>query len=209
MSYDDFAVLSRSMSHGFGTLRVPLSRGTLPAPGTASARAYLRDELPAIYREQDFAMRFVGALETLLDPIVALLDSLPEHFGADLAPGDVLELLTAWLGIELHESQPAEERRHVVRRATELARTRGTADGIRLVLSLAFPGVPFRVEDAGGVAWTSAGEAIADAPAPNFVVFCDVPQAQQRQAAIARVIEQAKPVHVGFRLRVRAARSST
>ena len=29
-------------------------------------------------------MRFIGALETLLDPIVAVLDALPAHFSADL-----------------------------------------------------------------------------------------------------------------------------
>lgn len=204
---DDLAVLGRSLSHGFGTLRVPLSIGTLPPPPTASAREYLRGGLPGIYREHDFSMRFVGALETVLDPIVALLDSLPEHFDADLGPGNVLELLTAWLGIELHESQPTDERRDVVRRATELARTRGTLGGIRLVLLLAFPGIPFRVEDVGGVHWASEGKALEEAPAPAFVVYCDVPIPPEKQAAVARSIEQAKPVHVGFRLRVRAARS--
>ena len=30
-------------------------------------------------------MRFVGALETLLDPIVGMLDNLPAHFDPDLA----------------------------------------------------------------------------------------------------------------------------
>lgn len=206
---DDLAVLARSMSHGFGTLRVPLSIGTLPPPGTVSTREYMRNGLPAIYRESDFSMRFVGALEEVLDPIVGLLDSLPEHFDADLAPGNVLELLTAWLGIELHESQPTAERRDVVRRATDLARTRGTLSGIRLVLLLAFPGVPFRVEDAGGVHWATDGKPLDEAPAPGFVVYCDVPLPPERQAAVARTIEQAKPVHVGFRLRVRAARSKS
>ena len=49
-------------------------------------------------------MRFVGALETLLDPIVAMLDALPAHFDPDYAPRDVLDLLSAWLGVELDES---------------------------------------------------------------------------------------------------------
>lgn len=176
-----------------------------PAPAVASARAYLRSALPAIYQEEDgdFTRRFVGALETLLDPIVALLDGLPAHIDADLAPGDVLELLTAWLGIELRESQPTEERREVVRQAVELGRGRGTKRGIELALSLGFPGVPFRVEDPGNVSYGTNPEALPEAPDPAFVVYCDEPQPLKSQADMARLIEEVKPAHVSYRLRVK------
>ena len=43
-------------------------------------------------------MRLVAALEAVLDPIVALLDALHAHFDPDLAPLDILELTTGWLG---------------------------------------------------------------------------------------------------------------
>ena len=85
-------------------------RRTGPSPAPASARCssaaadrrqdaaasrptarYLRGGLPAVYQEGDFGMRFVGALEPMLDPIVALLDALPAHFDPDLAPRDVLD----------------------------------------------------------------------------------------------------------------------
>ena len=64
----------------------------------ASTRAYLRNGLPALYQDGDFGMRFVGALEELLDPIVAILDALPSHFDPNFAPPDILDLLAAWLG---------------------------------------------------------------------------------------------------------------
>src|SRR4051794_18822993 len=86
---------------GFGTLIVELSPGDSGTPRVASARRYLRSSLPAIYQQDDFAMRFVGALETVLDPIVAVLDALPAHFAPNLAPRHVLDLLTAWLGVEV------------------------------------------------------------------------------------------------------------
>ena len=194
---------------GFGTVRAPASVGRRPPPPTASARAYLRGGLPGIYQDEDFGMRFVGALEELLDPIVGLLDALPAHFTIDLAPADVLELLTAWLGIELRESQPTPERRTVLRYAAELGRRRGTEDGLELVLKLAFPGVPFRVEDAGGVVWARGGRPLPDALAPGFVVYCDVALSQDRAAAVARVIEQVKPAHVPYKLRVKAPRRPT
>lgn len=191
---------------GFGTLRFASAVGRRPPPPTASARAYLRSGLPEIYQDADFGMRLLSALEELLDPVVGLLDALPAHFSADLAPADVLELLTRWLGIELDESQPTAERRQIVRSAAELGRLRGTRRGLELMLSLAFPGLPFRVEESGRVIWGADTESAA-ATAPSFVVYCDSPLPEARQAAVARLIEQIKPVHVPYKLRVRLRRS--
>ena len=188
---------------GFGTLMVQLSTGARETPPVASSRAYLRGGLPALYQENDFGMRFVGALEAVLDPIVAVLDALPAHFDPDHAPRDVLDLLAAWLGQEVDESQPLAERRELVRRSAELARWRGTRRGLELALALAFPGAPTRVEDSGGVYWRD-GEAPPDAPPSSFVVYCDRPVPETTQAAMARCIEQYKPVHSTYRLRVKA-----
>ena len=99
---------------------IQLAAGTKETPKSASGRAYLRDGLPSLYADGDFGMRFVGALETLLDPIVAMLDALPEHFDPDYAPRDILNLLSAWLGVDLDESQPIAVQRDTIRRAAEL-----------------------------------------------------------------------------------------
>jgi phage tail-like protein len=191
---------------GFGTLRFAGAVGTRPPPAVASARGLLRTRMPAIYQDDDFGMRFLAGLEELLDPIVALLDALPEHLSADLAPADVLELITGWLGIQLNESQPTLERREIVRNASDLGRRRGTRRGIELALALGFPALPLRVEDGGGVVWSTDGE-LPDAPAPAFVVYCDQPIPEERQAAVARLIEQVKPAHVGYRLRVKTPKA--
>jgi phage tail-like protein len=187
---------------GFGTLMVQLSAGTTETPTSASNRAYLREGLPSLYADGDFGMRFVGALETVLDPIIAVLDALPEHFNPDYAPRHILNLLSAWLGVTLDESQPISVQRDTIRRAAELGRRRGTKGGLELALSLAFPDVPLRVEDEGSVVWQSG--ATVESKPPQFVVYCDKPVNEQVQAAIARCIEQFKPVHTAYRLRVRA-----
>src|SRR5829696_5247188 len=194
------------MGAGFGTLMVQLSAGTKETPKSASSRAYLRDGLPSLYADGDFGMRFVGALETLLDPIVAMLDALPEHFDPDYAPRHILNLLSAWLGVDLDESQPIAVQRDTIRRAAELGRRRGTKGGLELALELAFPGMPLRVEDEGGVVWSTSGESVEET-APQFVVYCDKPVDEKTQAAIARCIEQYKPVHTAYRLRVRAPKT--
>jgi phage tail-like protein len=188
---------------GFGTLMVRLASGPRETPPVASSRAYLRGALPAVYQEGDFGMRFIGALETLLDPIVAVLDALPAHFSADHAPRDVLDLLSAWLGVDLDESQTPAQRRAMVSQAAELGRRRGTRRGLELALSLAFPRLPLRVEDLGGVR-TAPPEGGMDAPPATFIVYCDKPIAEEVQAAVARCIEQYKPVHTSYRLRVKA-----
>lgn len=191
------------MGAGFGTMMVRLSAGPKTTPPVASSRAYLRSGLPAVYQESDFGMRFIGALEELLDPIVAVLDALPAHFDPDHAPRDVLNLLAAWLGVDLDESQEIRHQREMVRRAADLGRKRGTVAGMELALKLAYPDVPLRVEDQGGVRWSLDQHPI-DAPPPSFVVYCDKPVVEEVQAGIARCIEQHKPVGTSYRLRVKA-----
>jgi phage tail-like protein len=179
------------------------------SPGVASERAYLRKGLPAIYQENELGVRFVGALEPLLDPIVALLDSLPAHIDADLAPEDMLSLLARWLGLEVDEAWPIERKRELVRRADELARGHGTRAGLELTLKIAFPDHPLRVEDGGGIGW--AGHEVKTpkgAAGAGFVVYCDAPLDEHELGAVSRLIEQVKPVNVTYKLRVKAARSS-
>jgi phage tail-like protein len=191
------------MGAGFGTMMVRLAAGPKETPPVASSRAYLRGGLPAVYQESDFGMRFIGALEELLDPIVAVLDALPAHFDPDHAPRDILNLLAAWLGVDLDESQEIRHQREMVRRAADLGRKRGTVAGMELALSLAYPDVPLRIEDQGGVRW-SLDQHPLDAPPPSFIVYCDKPVAEDVQAGIARCIEQHKPVGTSYRLRVKA-----
>jgi phage tail-like protein len=188
---------------GFGTMMIQLSAGPKETPTVASSRAYLRSGLPAIYQESDFGMRFIGALEELLDPIVAVLDALPAHFDPDHAPRDILNLLAAWLGADIDESQDMRHQREMVRRAADLGRKRGTVSGLELALELHFPDVPLRIEDQGGVKW-SLDQSPVEAPPPSFVVYCDKPIPEQTQAAVARCIEQHKPVGTAYRLRVKA-----
>jgi phage tail-like protein len=190
---------------GFGTLMIQLASGPTETPPVASTRAYLRNGLPALYQDGDFGMRFVGALEELLDPIVAVLDGLNYHFDPNFAPPDILELLAAWLGVDLDETQNIKHQREMVLRSAELSRKRGTVKGMELALKLHFPEVPMRIEDNGGVIWHGR-PGPSEKPSASFIVYCDIPVDETVQAAIARCIEQYKPVHSTYRLRVKAAK---
>ncbi|MDP2712861.1 MAG: phage tail protein [Solirubrobacteraceae bacterium] len=200
--------MERSVN-GSGPERPPL----VDAPGTVSARRHLRNGVPDIYRRDaaarrdrppPFAMRFLHALEEVLDPIVATLDSLPAHLDADLAPEHALAGLASWLGVDEVETLPDEQRREAVRRAGELGRLRGTRAGLQLALSLFFPSISIRINDHGGVV---VSEDATDAPPPataaSFEVMCDQSLPPETQMAVARCIERWKPVHAHYKLRVR------
>jgi phage tail-like protein len=184
----------------------------LPPP-TVSVRRHLRNGVPDIYRRDaaslhddppPLAMRFLHALEEVLDPIVATLDSLPAHLDVDLAPEHALAGLATWLGVDEVESLPAASRREAVRQAGALGRRRGTRGGLELALRLFFPALSLRIEDHGSVVVSTA----VDAPPPAaraalFHVHCDQPLPPELQMAVARCIEQWKPVHAHYKLRMR------
>jgi phage tail-like protein len=164
--------------------------------------------MPSIYHETDFAMRFVGALEGVLDPIVAVLDTLPEHFSPDYASRPMIDMLAAWLGVQNDEELGLEARRETVRMAATLGRWRGTVRGLELALRLTFPGIPMRVDDDGGVRWSLDG-ALAKVEPARFVVYVDTPIPEDRQVAVARCIEHHKPVQATYKLRIKAPKTGT
>jgi phage tail-like protein len=188
-------------------VRPPSTMRAAGAPPSASARQYLRGGLPAIYEDDDFGLRFLGALEALLDPIVALLDCESALFTPELAPRDVLELMAAWLGVELDRGLPDEGARSAVRNAAELSRRRGTRMGVELALRTRFPDLPLRVEDGGAVTWSASPAPPGEAPKPaTFVVYCDEQVAEERLQSVLAVIDRVRPVHATYRLRVRQPR---
>lgn len=197
------------MGTGFGTLMIQYSGGRRETPEAVSARGYMRNQLPSLYQESDFGMRFVGALESVLDPVVAVLDALPSHFDPELAPRDVLDLLAGWLGVQLDEGMSIAARRSVIRNAAELGRRRGTVIGLQMALKLSFPDLPLRVEDQGGVVWSTDPNTASEAGPAQFVVYCDKPIQEDQQAAVARCIETVKPVHTSYRLRVKAPKKKS
>lgn len=196
------------IGEGFAAVRPAPERGEDSSPTPATNRRYLRGSLPLIYQEHDFTMRFVAAFEGVLDPLVAVLDTLPAHFDPELAPLDILDLATKWLGLEHNEAQPAAQLRNLVLRTSELGRLRGTHAGVALALELNFPDLPLRIEDGGGVVWSINGE-LPEPGQPSFVVYCDEAISQEQAAEVARVIESVKPVHVGFRLRIKGPKVPT
>ena len=141
----------------------------------------------------------------MLDPVVATLDCLPAQLATDTAPAPMLALMAAWLGLEEDERRSLADRRDEVRFASAIAQSRGTLPGLELGLRIAFPSLPLRVEDGGGVTFSVEPDSDPPSAQREFVVYCDTPIPVERQAAVARAIDRLKPVNARYRLRVKSA----
>jgi phage tail-like protein len=158
--------------------------------------------LPAMYADNDFAQRFTAGLDTMIAPVVSTLDNLAAYFSSRLAPEDFLMWLASWVGAELDAGWPLELRRAVVAQTLELHRWRGTARGLvhRLWLSA---GVQARVDDGGGIAWSTRPRSPAPASDgrvvvrvwPGWLPTVDV-------AVVNAVVAASCPVHVNAEVEV-------
>lgn len=177
---------------------------TEPAPAVASRRQYLREQLPGVLREdpEGVGLSYLAALETVLDPITAILDGLSAYVDPQLAPADALDLVAAWLGEEVDESWPIDRRRALVAEAVPLAGVRGTKAGLERALELAFPDLPLRVEDGGCVRIASRGGGGRIRGEAKVLVYCDTPLEEPAARSLRQAIERLVPVHVRFELHV-------
>lgn len=166
-------------------------------PEVASARRYLRDAVPSIYRTKDsFAMRLLHALERVLDPRVAILDSLSAYLAPELAPDGMVDEMAGWLGLELGDARPGAPRRELLAHAERISRRRGTRAGLQLILQAAFPDLGLRVEDRGGTVVRSAEDTGAPEPNPGFIVWCPWALSPSERDAVERTIALELPLHV-------------
>ncbi len=164
--------------------------------------------MPAIFQDDNFTMRWTGALDEVLAPVPAVLDSIEAYFDPLLAPEDFLAWLAGWCGMTLDENWPLQRRRAVVAAAAELYRERGTPAGLRRHVELVTGG-RVEVADSGSVTWSAApGDPdVPDIPAgsagPSVTVRVSVRDpAEVNVRALDALIGAIKPAHVMHRLEV-------
>lgn len=161
------------------------------------------EQLPAIYFEDPFAMRFAEGLDTLLGPLLITLDCLPAYFDSWLTPEDFLGWLAHWVGAELTGDESVAVRREAIATAVFMHRRRGTARGLAAAVRLA-TGVTPEIEESGGSAWSARplgpypGRAV-----PHLRVTVRVPdRTQVNRVRLEAVVAAAIPAHLPFTLEV-------
>jgi phage tail-like protein len=161
--------------------------------------------MPAVFQDDNFTMRWTQALDEVLAPVPAVLDSVEAYFDPLLAPEDFLSWLAGWCGMTLDENWPLPRRRAVVSAAAELYRERGTLAGLRRHVELVTGG-RVEVADSGGATW-SATPGDPDDPTglagPSVTVRVSAADpAEINVRALDALISAIKPAHVMHRLEV-------
>ncbi len=128
-------------------------RGTVP--GLINRTPY-RTRMPSVYQDDDLLGRMLSAVDEVIAPVIVTVDGLHHYVDPWLAPADFVDMLAAWMGLDLDDHVPLEGRRAAVSGAMNLHRMRGTMRGITEGIQLLVgPSVNVNVADNGGATASS------------------------------------------------------
>ncbi|MFF7140645.1 phage tail protein [Streptomyces sp. SID2888] len=177
-------------------------RGTLPGLPTPHP---LLHQLPAVYLDQPFLERFLGALDEVLAPVLLTLDNLPAHLDPRTAPEDLLEWLAGWVAAEVDGERSADRRRAVVAGAVARHRRRGTRAGLAAAIRVE-TGLEPEISESGATSWSGEpGSALPGSARPWVRVRVRVADARAvapARARLERLLAAEVPAHVGYAVAV-------
>lgn len=163
----------------------------------------IAEHLPGALQEDDFCVRMMAAFDEVMAPIFATLDCFDAYLDPNLAPGDFVEWLASWVGLEVDETWTIERRRRLIQDAAVLYRLRGTTAGLAAHIRL-YAGVAPEVEESGACAWSqTADNPIPGSAQPTLVVRLRVDDdSNLRQSTISRIVAASRPAHIPYRVEV-------
>jgi len=152
------------------------------------------DRLPAVFRQDPFVDKLLDAFQTVLDGLQARIEEVPRYLDPMTTDAEFLPWLSSWVALTLRADWSETTQRNFLHEIVSLYRLRGTPDGLRQMLEL-YTGE--RVEIADGF----------DAVPHYFQVQLTLPEPDlgrlRRKQQIARaIIDQEKPAHTFYALRV-------
>ncbi|MEP7200610.1 MAG: phage tail protein [Chloroflexota bacterium] len=149
--------------------------------------------LPSIYADEPFLGQFLNIFDMIWLPLERQMDQLYAYFDPRLTPTEFLPWLSTWVDLVLDENWPEDRRRALILRAADLYRRRGTKGALRDYLAIYMDTTPDISEDG------------ADGNPFHFTVtFRVADPAAIDQDRIKRIIEEEKPAHTTYTLRVEA-----
>ncbi|MCZ0997138.1 phage tail protein [Streptomyces mirabilis] len=160
--------------------------------------------LPAVFADDDLALRFVAGLDEVVAPILLALDCLHTYFDPALAPADFARWLGTWVGAEVDGTEPDARLRAAVA-AAYLHRVRGTRRGLSEAVRLAF-GVEPEITEAAPPPGTRVRSARSRRPPPRLHVTLRLPEPTPAdEYRLENLVAAARPAHMPYTVQVTAA----
>jgi phage tail-like protein len=169
-------------------------RGALPDIVTSQSMV---EHLPSIYQEDDVSIRWLSALDQVLEPILASVDCFPAYLDTNIAPDDFLSWLGTWVGVSVSDDWPRERRQTLVSQAVDLFAKRGTVDGMKRFLTLVV-GMPCSLIEGGAVhATLIPNSELPGTDVSAFIVkFAGESPDESALARINAIIAEQRPAHL-------------
>jgi phage tail-like protein len=181
----------------------------------------LAETLPGVYRDswmdeyrrtarEPFGTRFISALDDVLAPVLATLDSFDGYLDPGTTSEDFLVWLGQWVAASVDAGWSEDRRRAFVARASELYRRRGTALGLHDHVEIHTGGTVEIVEN-GASSWSAKAEGkLPGSPEPVVIVrvVVDDPDSIDK-TKLEAIVHASKPAHVVHRVEILATAQRT
>jgi phage tail-like protein len=162
--------------------------------------------LPGILRQDPFLTNFLRVFDSMLQPLLQTLDSIDSYFDPDLTPPSLLTWLGAWLGEEPPPHWPTPVRRALIREAATIHRARGTKFGLKRALELVTGREVLVLDNSSGLRLDDEAKlginSSLELPDLNSIYIVIQGGGDIDLRAVTQVIQELKPAHAVFSLRV-------
>jgi phage tail-like protein len=116
-------------------------------PGLSRDRSTWLTYLPAIYGDDDFIGRYLLVFESMMSPIMWILDHFDFYLTPEVAPAEWLHWMATIVDELMLEDLPEERKRTIARQMGWLFLRRGTKVGLSRLLELYYGIAPEIIED--------------------------------------------------------------
>lgn len=103
--------------------------------------------LPAIYGDDEFLGRYLLIFESIMSPIVWMIDNFDLYLSPEVAPTTWLQWMASWFDLLVLPELPIDRQREIVRQIGWLFMRRGTPAGLHRLLELYFGVTPEIIEN--------------------------------------------------------------
>jgi phage tail-like protein len=146
--YPEPVILDRpSESPGISLEPLNGRRNIIYPPGIPREQSTWLQYLPAIYAEDEFLGRYLLIFESIMSPIVWMIDNFDFYLSPEVAPEEWLGWMASWFDLLLLPELPEERQREIIRQLGWLFIRRGTRAGLQRLLELYFDVIPEIIED--------------------------------------------------------------